>query len=216
MHSSRGDYNASREHLLQCVERMRIDLDIPDEEFFKAIGIPEDHYRVLTTYRGKGFKLENLHEMLNGLERFSMNDDRKLTVETFKLKYGFDPILLNRVGFMELSIRCQNALAHRVQCKYVTEPVIYLGQLISYSAGELLRLPNFGPKSLRETEAQLKRFGLSLDTDPLNVGVYDRQTQMYVKPPSIFPLDANEIERLLKVIPNDLYDLNERLINEKL
>lgn len=199
-YSSRREYTASREDLVQDVEQMRIDLDIPDQEFFKAIGVPEEHYKVLIMYRGKGFKLEAIHDMLNGLERFSMNDDRKLTVETFKMKYGYDPILLNRVDSMELSVRSQTCFAHRVQCRYTTEPIIYIGQLISYSSDELLKLPNFGPKSLRETREQLSRYRLKLNDSKIEVGIFDT-----------FPTDANEIERLLKVIPAKIYDLNERL-----
>jgi len=207
MHSSRGDYNASREHLLQCVEKMRIDLDIPDAEFFKAIGVPEDHYRVLTTHRGKGFKLDAIHDMLNGLERFSMNDDRKLTVETFKMKYGYDPILLSSVHCLNLPIRPLTCFSNNYDFSFSPDtewhdPIEYIGQLLKYTPNRLKKLPNFGPKSLRIVVEELARFGLKL---PEQEDVDNN-----------FPKDVAEIHRLVLTIPESLYDLNERLIDEKL
>lgn len=62
------------------------------------------------------------------------------------------------VNEIELSVRSANCLdlAH----------IVTVGQLISYTDKELLRLQNFGKGSLREIERKLGELGLRLGTSP--------------------------------------------------
>ena len=64
---------------------------------------------------------------------------------------GISVVPLEDMGF---SARAVNALFH--------ENVATLGQLCEKTRAELLRIPNFGKKSLSEVEAELARWGLSL------------------------------------------------------
>ena len=197
-YSSRREYTASREDLVQDVEQMRIRLNIPDQEFFKAIGITEEHYKVLIMYRGKGFKLEAIHDMLNGLERFLLNDDRTITLETFKLKYGYHPILLcSLFSEWELSTRVVNCL--------MDNGISHLGQLLKMHPDNLLALDNFGKKSLREVKNILKEKGMCL---PRTRWVGEEKIDMSPLCLENFPVDMEEITRLYISIPRNLYNWN--------
>ena len=71
----------------------------------------------------------------------------------------FSKVLSMEVDELCLSIRSLNCL------KY--DDIIYIGDLVQKSEGELLRIPNFGKKSLKEIkeilqEDELKEWGLFL------------------------------------------------------
>lgn len=70
---------------------------------------------------------------------------------------GFDAALLRRVDEMELSVRSSNCMKN--------ENIVYIGDLVTHSEAKLLRVPNFGRKSLNEIKAMLAGLGLSLSMD---------------------------------------------------
>ena len=73
---------------------------------------------------------------------------------------GFNPILLKKVDELELSVRSANCLKN--------DNIVYIGDLIQKSEGEMLRTPNFGRKSLNEIKEVLSSIGLHLGMDAPN------------------------------------------------
>jgi DNA-directed RNA polymerase subunit alpha len=65
-----------------------------------------------------------------------------------------DPIFLELVDNLELTVRSANCLKHL--------DINYLGDLVTYSESELLRTPNLGKKSLTEIKELLDARGLRL------------------------------------------------------
>lgn len=61
--------------------------------------------------------------------------------------------LLRKVDELELSVRSANCLK--------TENIIYIGDLVQKSEGEMLKTPNFGRKSLNEIKEVLVQMGLN-------------------------------------------------------
>lgn len=66
----------------------------------------------------------------------------------------FNPALLKKVDELELSVRSANCLKN--------DNIVYIGDLIQKSEGEMLRTPNFGRKSLNEIKEVLSGMGLHL------------------------------------------------------
>lgn len=66
----------------------------------------------------------------------------------------FNKNLLKKVEELELSVRSANCLKN--------ENIIYIGDLVQKSEGEMLRTPNFGRKSLHEIREVLSQMGLGL------------------------------------------------------
>lgn len=66
----------------------------------------------------------------------------------------FNKNLLKKVEELELSVRSANCLKN--------ENIIYIGDLVQKSEGEMLKTPNFGRKSLNEIKEVLEVMGLSL------------------------------------------------------
>ena len=73
-----------------------------------------------------------------------------------------DPVFLELVDNLELTVRSANCLKHL--------DINYLGDLVQFSENELLRTPNLGKKSLTEIkellEARGLRLGMALDNWP--------------------------------------------------
>ncbi len=73
-----------------------------------------------------------------------------------------DPVFLELVDNLELTVRSANCLKHL--------DINYLGDLVQFSENELLRTPNLGKKSLTEIkellEARSLRLGMNLDNWP--------------------------------------------------
>ena len=67
---------------------------------------------------------------------------------------AFNPALLKKVDELELSVRSANCLKN--------DNIVYIGDLILKSEGEMLRTPNFGRKSLNEIKEVLAQMGLHL------------------------------------------------------
>ena len=65
-----------------------------------------------------------------------------------------NPHLLMKVEELELSVRSANCLKN--------DNIVYIGDLVQKSEGEMLRTPNFGRKSLNEIKEVLTAMGLGL------------------------------------------------------
>ena len=66
----------------------------------------------------------------------------------------FNKNLLRKVDELELSVRSANCLKN--------DNIVYIGDLVQKSEGEMLRTPNFGRKSLNEIKEVLAQMGLHL------------------------------------------------------
>ncbi|MDB2414254.1 DNA-directed RNA polymerase subunit alpha [Rickettsiales bacterium] len=64
----------------------------------------------------------------------------------------FDKNLLRKVDELELSVRSQNCLKN--------DNIVYIGDLVRKTEGEMLKTPNFGRKSLNEIKEVLANMGL--------------------------------------------------------
>jgi len=69
----------------------------------------------------------------------------------------FDKNLLKKVNELELSVRSQNCLRN--------DNIVYIGDLVTKSEGDMLRTPNFGRKSLNELKEVLASMGLRFGMD---------------------------------------------------
>ena len=72
-------------------------------------------------------------------------------------KLSFNSNLLKKVEELELSVRSANCLKN--------DNIIYIGDLVQKSEGEMLRTPNFGRKSLDEIKEVLSSMSLSMGMD---------------------------------------------------
>ena len=76
----------------------------------------------------------------------------------------FDPnraVLMDSIETLELTVRAENCLR--------AENIETIGQLVSFSSYELLKLPNLGKTTLEEIVKQLSLKGLKLDKYNLTV-----------------------------------------------
>ncbi len=96
------------------------------------------------------------------LQIFITFDEPKKAVEAAdgKPDLPFNPALLKKVDELELSVRSANCLKN--------DNIVYIGDLIQKTEGEMLRTPNFGRKSLNEIKEVLTSMGLSLGMDVPN------------------------------------------------
>jgi DNA-directed RNA polymerase subunit alpha len=96
------------------------------------------------------------------LQIFITFDEPKAAVEQAdgKPDLPFNPALLKKVDELELSVRSANCLKN--------DNIVYIGDLIQKTEGEMLRTPNFGRKSLNEIKEVLATMGLSLGMDVPN------------------------------------------------
>jgi DNA-directed RNA polymerase subunit alpha len=67
---------------------------------------------------------------------------------------AFNKNLLRKVDELELSVRSANCLKN--------ENILYIGDLVQKTEGEMLRTPNFGRKSLNEIKEVLSQMGVGL------------------------------------------------------
>jgi DNA-directed RNA polymerase subunit alpha len=96
------------------------------------------------------------------LQIFITFEEPKKAVEAMEGKpdLPFNPALLKKVDELELSVRSANCLKN--------DNIVYIGDLIQKTEGEMLRTPNFGRKSLNEIKEVLTSMGLSLGMDVPN------------------------------------------------
>ena len=72
----------------------------------------------------------------------------------------FNKNLLKKVDELELSVRSMNCLKN--------DNIIYIGDLVQKTEGEMLRTPNFGRKSLNEIKEVLSSMSLYLGIEVPN------------------------------------------------
>lgn len=89
------------------------------------------------------------------LQQFiNFEEPKQAVVSEEEPEFPFNRNLLRKVEELELSVRSMNCLRN--------ENIIYIGDLVAKSEGELLRTPNFGRKSLNEIKEVLVHLGLDL------------------------------------------------------
>ncbi len=76
------------------------------------------------------------------------SDDKQDKLE----ELPFSPLLLKKVDELELSVRSANCLKN--------DNIVYIGDLVNKTEGEMLRTQNFGRKSLNEIKDILSQMGL--------------------------------------------------------
>ena len=100
-----------------------------------------------------------LQDQLNTFISFEEVAEEELIEEEM---LAFDRNLLKKVDELELSVRSQNCLKN--------DNIVYIGDLVRKSEGEMLKTPNFGRKSLNEIKEVLAsmglRFGMDIDGWP--------------------------------------------------
>jgi DNA-directed RNA polymerase subunit alpha len=69
-------------------------------------------------------------------------------------EFPFNKNLLRKVDELELSVRSANCLKN--------DDIVYIGDLVQKTEGEMLKTPNFGRKSLNEIKDILSDMGLTL------------------------------------------------------
>eukprot|EP01030_Chromulinospumella_sphaerica_P035032 gene35032-biopygen28944 len=87
----------------------------------------------------------------------NFDEPQKEAEEESVTELAFNPALLKKVDELELSVRSANCLKN--------DNIVYIGDLIQKSEGEMLRTPNFGRKSLNEIKEVLAGMGLHLGMD---------------------------------------------------
>jgi DNA-directed RNA polymerase subunit alpha len=89
------------------------------------------------------------------LQLFINFDEPRLASEELRpAELPFNKNLLRKVDELELSVRSANCLKN--------DNIVYIGDLVQKSEGEMLRTPNFGRKSLNEIKEVLSHMGLHL------------------------------------------------------
>ncbi|MDD9909742.1 MAG: DNA-directed RNA polymerase subunit alpha [Ahrensia sp.] len=84
----------------------------------------------------------------------NFEEPHKEVVQEQVAELAFNPALLKKVDELELSVRSANCLKN--------DNIVYIGDLIQKTEGEMLRTPNFGRKSLNEIKEVLATMGLHL------------------------------------------------------
>ena len=84
----------------------------------------------------------------------NFEEPQKEVVQEPVTELAFNPALLKKVDELELSVRSANCLKN--------DNIVYIGDLIQKTEGEMLRTPNFGRKSLNEIKEVLATMGLHL------------------------------------------------------
>jgi DNA-directed RNA polymerase subunit alpha len=90
----------------------------------------------------------------------SFDEPKKEKIEESTPELAFNPALLKKVDELELSVRSANCLKN--------DNIVYIGDLIQKTEGEMLRTPNFGRKSLNEIKEVLASMGLHLGMEVPN------------------------------------------------
>ena len=84
----------------------------------------------------------------------NFDEPQEITIKEQPAEPEFNKNLLKKVDELELSVRSMNCLKN--------DNIIYIGDLVQKSEGEMLRTPNFGRKSLNEIKEVLTNMGLNL------------------------------------------------------
>ena len=84
----------------------------------------------------------------------NFEEPRAISMEDKAPELPFNKNLLRKVEELELSVRSANCLKN--------DNIVYIGDLVQKTEGEMLRTPNFGRKSLNEIKQVLDGMGLHL------------------------------------------------------
>ena len=84
----------------------------------------------------------------------NFDEPQEILVQEKPIEPEFNKNLLRKVDELELSVRSMNCLKN--------DNIIYIGDLVQKSEGEMLRTPNFGRKSLNEIKEVLTGMSLYL------------------------------------------------------
>ena len=84
----------------------------------------------------------------------NFDEPQEVTITEKPSEPEFNKNLLRKVDELELSVRSMNCLKN--------DNIIYIGDLVQKSEGEMLRTPNFGRKSLNEIKEVLNGMSLYL------------------------------------------------------
>ena len=84
----------------------------------------------------------------------NFDDPKEVEAKPQVIEPAFNKNLLRKVDELELSVRSMNCLKN--------DNIIYIGDLVQKSEGEMLRTPNFGRKSLNEIKEVLTGMSLYL------------------------------------------------------
>ena len=90
----------------------------------------------------------------------NFEEPQQKVVEEARPELEFNAALLKKVDELELSVRSANCLKN--------DNIVYIGDLIQKTEGEMLRTPNFGRKSLNEIKEVLAQMGLHLGMEVPN------------------------------------------------
>ena len=91
------------------------------------------------------------------LQTFISFEEVKEHADEIEEVLRFDKNLLRKVDELELSVRSQNCLKN--------DNIVYIGDLVRKTEGEMLKTPNFGRKSLNEIKEVLASMGLRFGMD---------------------------------------------------
>ena len=113
--------------------------------------------------------------------------------------------LKKSVDGLELSVRCENGLKIYGDIKYIED-------LVQKTEVDLLRIPNFGRKSLNEVKEVLGMLGLELGTPIKNYLVINTYNTFDVEPGKVY--SRIELQKLLeekdinfKIIPTEVREI---------
>jgi len=84
----------------------------------------------------------------------NFDEPKEVVIQPSQSEPEFNKNLLRRVDELELSVRSMNCLKN--------DNIIYIGDLVQKTEGEMLRTPNFGRKSLNEIKEVLSSMSLYL------------------------------------------------------
>ena len=90
-----------------------------------------------------------LQDQLDLFVTFEEEEEEKAEVPK---ELEFNPVLLQKVSHLELSVRSQNCLQN--------DNIVYIGDLVIKTEAEMLKTQNFGRKSLNEIKEILSKFNL--------------------------------------------------------
>ncbi|GJL85959.1 MAG: DNA-directed RNA polymerase subunit alpha [Micavibrio sp.] len=107
---------------------------------------------VVTPEDSVAFAARIMQDQLNVFVNFDEPEEVKAQEESQELP--FNKNLLRKVDELELSVRSANCLKN--------DNIVYIGDLVQKSEGDMLRTPNFGRKSLNEIKEVLTVMGLHL------------------------------------------------------
>jgi len=105
-------------------------------------------YSISTAREGKALDYDKL------IMEVETNEPVEAPIKEVSSEPEFNKNLLRKVDELELSVRSMNCLKN--------DNIIYIGDLVQKSEGEMLRTPNFGRKSLNEIKEVLTGMSLYL------------------------------------------------------